>query len=187
MEIKKRGSKPKIIGAFIIILLVTVLIHTYYIIYGFSIPEISNSITGQATFEDVINKVKNVTQKTKIIIAAEWLIVIYTLIYVLIKTKKRIEKDKLLESSIGKIEIKAIHTSRSKTDIDVLYDLLKQKKILTITAVSIYFKVEKNLAMEWFRILEEGNLATINYPTIGEARISLNEPEVKLNESKKEK
>ena len=71
----------------------------------------------------------------------------------------------------------------SNTDLDILYNLLKEKKKLQVKALAIYFKVEESTIIAWARILEEANLLTIHYPNFGHPILILVE-EVITNEPK---
>ena len=68
---------------------------------------------------------------------------------------------------------------KSKTDLDTLYNLLKQKKKLKIGTIARVFKISKENALEWSKILENHELVIIDYPTF-------NEPEVKIYEKEAE-
>ena len=67
--------------------------------------------------------------------------------------------------------------SRPETDIDILYKMLKEKKVLRLISVTKLFKINEATAIEWFEILEESNLGEIKYPTFGSPRIILIEKE----------
>ncbi len=70
-------------------------------------------------------------------------------------------------------------TSKSQTYMDVFYNLLKEKKSLSIRSVSILFNIKKDKAMEWAKILEDHDLVIIEYP-------AFSDPEVKIKEGKME-
>ena len=83
------------------------------------------------------------------------------------------EKDgKKFVDNIEKIHLEK---GRSETDLDVLYRLLQEKKVLKLSAIYQIFKVGKDTALEWCTILEEANLVTIHYPTIGDPKVMLTE------------
>ena len=69
--------------------------------------------------------------------------------------------------------------SKSSTDMDVFYNLLKEKKSLTIGTISKLFNITKEKAVEWAKILENHDLATIEYP-------AFSDPEVRIYEKKDE-
>lgn len=61
----------------------------------------------------------------------------------------------------------------SITPLDTLYDLLKEKKIMKVEDIATHFNVNRELVMEWGKILEAGELATINAPRIGKPTIQI--------------
>jgi len=61
----------------------------------------------------------------------------------------------------------------SGTSLDALYDLLQEKKIMRVEDIASHFSVSKELVMEWGKILEAGELATISSPRIGKPVIKL--------------
>ncbi len=63
----------------------------------------------------------------------------------------------------------------AQTDLDLMYELTKEKKAVKINALSNYFKVDDKTIIEWARILEEANLVSLNYPAVGEPQIVINE------------
>lgn len=68
---------------------------------------------------------------------------------------------------------------KSRTDLDIFYDLLKEKKKLNTGTISRVFKISKENALEWSRILENHALVNIDYP-------NFSDPEVKINEKETE-
>ena len=70
--------------------------------------------------------------------------------------------------------------TKSKTDLDILYNLLQNKKILSTKTISELFGISKEKALEWAKILENRKLAIIEYPTF-------NDPEVRTYEKEPEK
>ena len=91
--------------------------------------------------------------------------------------------------SEDKKELKSINLDQvsrsSETDLDVLYKLLKEKGKLRISTIAKAFKVDKDLAMEWGKTLEEGKLAIIDYPRFSGPVIKLVKRENKKIEIKK--
>jgi|SRR3989344_2310917 len=61
----------------------------------------------------------------------------------------------------------------SSTSLDALYDLLKEKKIMRVDDIATHFDVSKELVIEWGKILEAGELATISNPRIGKPIIKI--------------
>src|SRR4030042_1490402 len=62
---------------------------------------------------------------------------------------------------------------KAGTPLDDLYNLLLKKKIMRVEDIASHFKVSKDLVMEWGKILEAGELATISNPRIGKPVIKL--------------
>jgi len=62
---------------------------------------------------------------------------------------------------------------KASTSLDALYSLLLERKIMKVEDIASYFNVSKELVIEWGKILEAGELATINNPRIGKAVIKL--------------
>lgn len=59
------------------------------------------------------------------------------------------------------------------TSLDALYNLLLEKKIMKVEDIASHFDVSKELVIEWGKILEAGELATISNPRIGKPIIKL--------------
>lgn len=77
--------------------------------------------------------------------------------------------------------------TRSETNLDVFYNLLKDKKSLSIKTVAKLFKVSREKALEWAKILENHELVTIEYPTFSVPEVKINEKEIKTPEKTKAK
>jgi len=142
----------------------------------------TRSITGKVSFSpgDAIDKYVSLSPGVRLIIAGEWLVVIIVIIIVLVRGKHKFSKETEEEKKVNKdlttekIKIK-YHKSKPETDLDVLYKVLKEKKTLRVVTISEIFKINKDTAMNWCKILEEGNFATIRYPTVGSPKITVNE------------
>lgn len=62
---------------------------------------------------------------------------------------------------------------KASTSLDALYNLLLERKIMRVEDIASHFNVSKELVMEWGKILEAGELATITNPRIGKPVIKL--------------
>ena len=93
-------------------------------------------------------------------------LIIFILGFAYIKNR-RIWQRKVEEYGINLREI----SKNSKTDLDALYTILKNKKEIKVRSISNIFKIEEDLAMEWSRILEAGELVTIEYPGFGSPKV----------------
>lgn len=75
---------------------------------------------------------------------------------------------------------------RSRTDLDILYGILKIKKAINIDDIARTFKVSPEIALGWSKVLETGDLAEIDYPRFGNPVLKIPEEEEKKNEEGKE-
>jgi hypothetical protein len=95
-----------------------------------------------------------------------------------------------------KTEIQGINVAdmkkKSKTDLDILYSIVQDKKELKVSSIARLFRIDPELAMEWAKILESGDLIVIEYPDFKGPVIRYKEPEnkvatpLKIEEKKKE-
>lgn len=114
------------------------------------------------------------------VIIAEWVLV-FSLI-ALMSLKKKMAEAVQKASHVEVVKKK----NKSDTQIDLLYEMLKKNKRLTLTKLSELFKVDKKVVEEWGRILEENDYAVVDYPRFGEIEIRLKENEIE-EESKENK
>ncbi len=61
------------------------------------------------------------------------------------------------------------------TDLDVLYATLLKQKSLTLPAIAEIFHIDKEKALEWSKILESHDLASIHYHVFRDAELTLKE------------
>lgn len=101
-----------------------------------------------------------------IIFVVQWVLI---LIIILIFYAKFLKNKK--EENIKTIEIK--EKKGTGTDLDTLYDLLKERKNLKISIIAKTFKINEEKALEWCKILEDYNLASIEYPAFSEPEIEV--------------
>ena len=106
----------------------------------------------------------------------QWVILLAVLFFAYTKFLKHRhhEEIKLNLSHIKK------NKTRAGTDLDTLYNLIQEKKILNTDSISKVFGIKKEKAIEWAKILENHELVDIEYPTFST-------PEVKLHEKEDEK
>ncbi|MFH1307520.1 MAG: hypothetical protein ABIH72_01580 [archaeon] len=161
MEGEKRGFVI-VIGIVILLAVINIFL---YLTGAFS-------FTGLAIGEDF----EGALDFSKIAFIAQWLIILLIVYFAYVRhlKKTKTEKIQISYSSLEKRKGKA------GTDIDLLYSLLKDGKKLRVSVVAEIFNIDRERALEWMRILEDHNLALINYP-------AFSEPEVELYEEKEEK
>ena len=131
----------------------------------------NSGVTGNAVFEEeeTIGFYAELNLAAKIFLLLQFLLLFALAIYYIIKTQMAM-KERVEISNFDIIK----NPGRSKTDIDTLYTILKEKKKIRIPTVAKAFKVDDDIAMEWCRILEIGDLAEIEYPGF------IGEPSVKI-------
>jgi len=175
--VKSGESKLKF---FISLIVIITLLHltAHFMIYGtgislFAEKGISGLAIGALEInEDELQDFKSSKPQTekfsKFLILGEWLFLISLIMFMFIKEKMSI-KQELID-----LNIKDKYKGAGKTDIDVFYEILKEKKSLRVSTVAKIFSVNKSLVMEWIDTLESGNLAYIDYPRFGEPTININ-------------
>jgi len=109
-----------------------------------------------------------------IFLILEWAILIGGLIYSYTKFKFALNKEYEELNSI-----KDRQFSANTTDIDKMFEFLKEKKSLRVSTIAKVFEVDKSLVESWGKTLESAKFATISYPRIGGPKITIKEKEVK--------
>lgn len=141
----------------------------------------SGGLTGFSvtSLEKTVLNIGGMSFVSRIFLIVQWSIIFFVLIYAFFKDKSVL---------VGKEEVNSISSfkgsKKNKTDLDVFHDILKKKKSLKISTVAKSFNVSKDVATDWSKILESGELATIEYPGFGEPRVVIKEKEVENVENK---
>src|SRR4030067_2923647 len=66
-----------------------------------------------------------------------------------------------------------------ETNIDKLYDLIREKKSISFLEAADHFDVGKEQIASWAKILEDHKLAKVHYPVFGTPIIFAKEAEIK--------
>lgn len=104
----------------------------------------------------------------RIFILLQFLVVVVVVVVVFIIVRKFKSKTHLSKSDfIGKGGVKY------KTDLDTLYEILKRKGEIAVDDIGKVFGVSSEIALEWSRVLENGDLAIIDYPRFGKPVLRL--------------
>lgn len=179
MEKKERAKEKELF--FLRILLfsfLVLLINAGFFIYKYGDLQ-SDGLTGfsVSTIEKTVFSVGNMPRVSQIFLILQWGVIILLLGYAAIKD---------LITLAQKREVSVLNTykkpAKNKTDMDVLYDALKKKRELRVSTIAKSFNVSRDIAMEWCKILESGELATIDYPGFGEPVIKIKEEKIENNE-----
>ncbi len=175
----KRKSGVILLGILIELLLILASFSYLYYQTGNTFHNLTEeSIRG--TFS-VFFEVSSIGQK--IFASLQGILLIVVLIAIFIASKKVGETTNI----INKDYIIRKNEKRSRTDLDVLYEILQTKKEVNMEFIKEVFKITPKVALSWSKILEDGNLAEINYPRFGDPilRIIDNTPKQnKINYSK---
>lgn len=169
MEIKKR--KPIFLKVLSIALAVVLFNIGYFAYITVNTPQ---KIVGFSIKENVFQSYNSLTFPIRIFMISQWVLLLFILFYAAFRDRKiqRINNENI------DLHIKR-NPDKNKTDLDTLYEILKDKKELPISAVSKSFNVNKDIAMEWCKILESGELVSISYPGFSEPFVRINEKEIK--------
>ncbi len=165
--VRKEGVRIKALPtAIILLILMFGNIYIYFsnkniTLSGFAVSNIREKIiTGIKTYDP-----------STIIFVVQWFILFIILLILYINFLKRKRQEKK--------EIKSVKKERQKkgtaTDLDSLYELLKDKKRLGVSSIAKAFNISEDKAMEWAKIFEKNNLGYIEYPAFSEAKLCLKE------------
>jgi len=104
----------------------------------------------------------------RIFILSQFLLLLGIIVVVLIIIRKLKSKAGLSKKSyVGEGNLK------SKTDLDTLYEILKRENEISIDDIGKVFKVDLEIALDWSKVLENGDLAIIDYPRFGKPVLRL--------------
>jgi len=157
-----KEEKPLFIKAFIIVVVILLAnIGAFFWKY----VDLSKGLTGNAIAGNLMQAYTSMPGSVKIFLIGEWAFLIM-LLGILFVRDVRIRKREFSDINFN------VH-DKSGTDLDALYSILKDKKQIKVSSIAKAFKIDRETAMEWCRILESGNLATIDYPGVGEPIIRL--------------
>ena len=105
------------------------------------------------------------------------IITLLIFLFIVMKTRKLIRVKKIRFQQEQSRHVQAIkeelqqHKKGFETDFDRLYQLLQEKKKLTVSEVAAGFGVSKSKAEEWGKILKEQGIIELHYPPVGEAEL----------------
>ncbi len=171
-------KKKRIFHVLLTLLILLAILHTifHFSVFGTGLPNlnekgISGLIVGETNIgESIRNNYASLSPTSKIIIILEWEIIIAAFIFIYVRNKIEMKKEVASVSRPQKYK-----TSKKSTDLDALYNLLKEKKHLRLSTITKVFKINKDIALDWARTLENAGLIEIHYPRIGEPELVLNE------------
>lgn len=135
----------------------------------------NNSLTGLTIADRISTAYISLSLFSRMLLIVQWTVLAVLLIGGFVKDKKLGKKEK-------KDELEGINLNEMSrgngTDIDTLYAVLKKKKKLSVEGIMRLFKVKKDVAIEWCKVLEKGQLGFIDYDS--------KNPVIRINEKDKE-
>ncbi|MEA3248196.1 MAG: hypothetical protein U9Q73_00660 [Nanoarchaeota archaeon] len=166
LGITKMIKEMDVIFTGIWMILFLVIANGAYLLYQTENP--IGFISGNSIEETVRGFYEISSVNHRILIAFQFFLVLVIVVSFFMIIRKFKSKKKLLKSDfiIG-------GNTNSKTDLDTLYEILKHKKEIDIEDIGKVFKVNREVALEWSKILENGNLAIIDYPGFGRPVLKL--------------
>lgn len=131
--------------------------------FGFFAYNYRNNFSGFAISNGIEKTYSQISMTSKILFAVQWAFILLVLVFVLVRDVRVKSKGK----EVSYIKANKV-SGKSATDLDTLYSILQERGKLKLSTIAKAFNVDKDIAMEWCRILEAGNLASIDYPGVGE-------------------
>jgi hypothetical protein len=172
-----REVQPIFLKVFSIVIVV-ILLNFVYIIYKNG--GITQPITGFSVKETIFSGYSSLSFTTRIFMISEWTFLFLILIYAVYWDKRmQIKKSDSIDLHIQR------NVDKNKTDLDTLYETIKEKKEIPLSAISKSFNITKDIAMEWCKILESGELVSLSYPGFSEPLVRINEKVAKNMEIEK--
>ncbi len=169
-----KGEKT-ISSRVVIIVVFILLINVFGLLFNYGNLRFNKTLTGNSIVNTLSKTYGTMPFLSKIFFIVQWSALFLVIFIALFRDKGIINRKK----EIAGVDLSKM-SKNSKTDLDTLYNIIQNKKEIRVSTISKLFKVNKDVAMEWCRILESGNLAVIDYPGFGE-------PVVKLAGYKQEK
>lgn len=109
---------------------------------------------------------------SQILIVIEWVFIFMALIFVYIGGKANYKKEI--------VDLKSLKENKEggrNTEIDVLYEILRERKRIGFFAIGQAFDVEEEMVRVWADTLSNGGMAMVDYPRTGDPQLVLIEPE----------
>lgn len=167
---RKRGF----ISLVVLLLIFASIVHSFFhvVVYGTGIPKLAeNGLSGYSVGkldlgEEFSSFYPFRADFSAIIVIIEWIFVISIIVFFYTRriTGMKVEFDDLMTSFHPE-------NSGTKTDLDKLYELLKEKKRLRLSNVAKAFNVDKKVIENWAGALQAGKFITIEYPRFGEPEL----------------
>ena len=131
--------------------------------------KVGNSIAGNAIADIKVPYIN--LDLTLLIIISQGIILGFIIFAIVMRTMKN-KNQKKEKINLGSFSLKK---TKSQTDLDILYNIIKTKKKVSIEALSLYFNISQEKALEWAKILENEEMVTIDYPFLSNPEITFSD------------
>lgn len=171
--VNKKSPKHILINVIILIFIVNVILHI--IIFGTGIKGILKNGINQIVFGSKVLQISAFSDLHYGLRIYSFFAIVIELILIFYFIFKEYKGKEDVSKELKEIQRLKMHYSASKnqTEIDVLYNILKEKKKIKLSVLNIVFGVDKNTLREWIDSLEAGNLAELKKKSFGELEIVL--------------
>lgn len=169
--VNKTPPKTTLINTLILIFVINVILHI--IIFGTGIKFLLKNGINQIIFGSKIIQISsfadlnfNLRIYSFFAIVLE-LILIFFFLFIDSKNKDEFVKEmravKKLKTEFAK--------SKNQTDLDVLYNILKERKKIKVSILHTVFDVDRETMRDWIETLESGDLVELNNKKFGESEL----------------
>jgi NADH:ubiquinone oxidoreductase subunit 5 (subunit L)/multisubunit Na+/H+ antiporter MnhA subunit len=155
-----KEEKPIFLKVFAIVILVLFINIGVFTYSNRESIEFNKGLTGFSVNEVITDNNTKLSPFSKILIITQWSFLGLILIFASAKDR-RFKKQKI------ELEGIKINPSKEQTDLDKIYNILKERKQIKVKNITKLFNITYDIALEWAKILESGNLAEIDYPMFG--------------------
>ncbi|MFH1521740.1 MAG: hypothetical protein ABIF18_02160 [archaeon] len=153
----------KVIFIWVLVALFLVAVNGIYL--SCQVEDFASVVSGNSIKEIASGFYETSSLNHRVFILFQFLLLIIVVFMVIKKLKSKTHLSK--SDFIGK------GGAKYKTDLDTLYEILKRKGEIAVDEIGKVFGVSPEIALEWSRVLENGDLATIDYPRFGKPVLTL--------------
>lgn len=138
--------------------------------YLYSGDDVSGAAVSGNSIKDSVGRFYEMSSvNERLLLLGQIIFVIVIIISIFFIIKKIGKKQTLFKKDY----MLAGEAKRSRTDLDVLYEMLKNKKEIDLRDVERVFQVSPEVAIGWAKVLEDGDLIEIDYPRFGKPILRL--------------
>ena len=161
----------------VLVVLILILMNLGYFLYKG--VDISRGMTGFSVTDTIYGNFSSLSPASKTILISGWVLVFFIFSFAVLRDFKSLKS----KSQGIDMELRR-NSNKNNTDIDTLYETLKEQKEIPISVISKAFNIDKDTVMEWCKILESGELVSIEYPAFTEPILKIkkefNDSEIKM-------